>query len=93
MASYFITGASRGFGLALARELAFLPAADVSKIYATARGDAFNLEELAKQSSRRVIVVKLDVTNQASISQAAADVKANLEGKGLDILINNAGIC
>ena len=93
MASYLITGASRGFGLALARQLASLPASDVSKVFATARGDAPALEELAKKSPGRVVVVKLEVTNEASIKQAAAQVGAKLEGKGLDVLINNAGIC
>ena len=93
MASYLITGASRGFGLALARELASHPASDVSKIFATARGDASALEELAQKSPGRVVVVKLDVTNEASIKQAAAEVEANLKGKGLDVLINNAGVC
>ncbi|KAL2046761.1 hypothetical protein ABVK25_011549 [Lepraria finkii] len=93
MASYLITGASRGFGLALARQLASLPASDVSKVFATARGDTPALEELAKKSPGRVVVVKLDVTNEASIKQAAAEVETNLEGKGLDVLINNAGVC
>ena len=69
MASYLITGASRGFGLALARQLASLPASDVSKVFATARGDTPALEELAKKSPGRVVVVKLDVTNEASISK------------------------
>lgn len=93
MASYLITGASRGFGLALARQLASYPASDVSKVFATARGDVPALEELAKKSPGRVVVVKLDVTNEASIKQAVAEVEANLKGKGLDVLINNAGVC
>ncbi|KAL9004066.1 MAG: hypothetical protein Q9188_003101 [Gyalolechia gomerana] len=93
MASYLITGASRGFGFALARQLASLPASDVTKVFATARGDAFALKELAKQSSGRIVVVQLDVTNEASIKQAVAEVEVNLEGKGLDVLINNAGVC
>ncbi|CZR59360.1 related to short chain oxidoreductase (CsgA) [Phialocephala subalpina] len=92
MALYLITGASRGLGLELARQLGSLPASEVSKVFATARGDAPILEELAKKSSGRVIVVRLDVTNEASIKQAAVEVEANLDGKGLDILINNAGI-
>ncbi|OBT60745.1 hypothetical protein VE03_10876 [Pseudogymnoascus sp. 23342-1-I1] len=93
MASYLITGASRGFGLALVRELVSLPATDVGKIFAAARGDSLGLDELAKSSSDRVIIVKLDVTNQESIKQAAAKVETKLEGKGLDVLINNAGVC
>lgn len=93
MASFLITGASRGFGLALARELVSLPAKDVSKIFASARGDSPALDELAKSSSGRVVVVKLDVTNQQSIEKAVAEVEAKLEVKGLDVLINNAGVC
>ncbi|KAL8765506.1 MAG: hypothetical protein Q9209_007440 [Squamulea sp. 1 TL-2023] len=93
MSSYLVTGASRGFGLALAYQLASLPASDVIKIFATARGDAPALEELANKSPGRVLFVQLDVTDEASIKQAAAKVEANLEGRGLDVLINNAGVC
>jgi NAD(P)-dependent dehydrogenase (short-subunit alcohol dehydrogenase family) len=93
MASFLITGASRGFGLALTRELVSLPVTKVSKVIASVRGDSSDLDELAKNSSGRVVVVKLDVTNHESIKQAAVEVEAKLEGKGLDILINNAGVC
>lgn len=93
MATFLITGASRGLGLALARELASLPASEVSKIIASARGDAPALDELAQTSSGRVLTVKLEVTDQASIKKAAAEVENFLGGKGLDVLINNAGIC
>jgi len=92
MASYLITGASRGLGLAFARQLASLPATEVSKVFATARGDAPSaLTELAKKSPN-VVVLKLDVTDEASILQAASEVEKKLEGKGLDVLINNAAI-
>ena len=93
MAAFLITGSSRGFGLALVRELLSLPATDVGKVIASARGESPDLDELAKSSPGRVVIVKLDVTNQESINQAAAEVEAKLEGKGLDVLINNAGIC
>jgi NAD(P)-dependent dehydrogenase (short-subunit alcohol dehydrogenase family) len=92
MGSYLITGASRGLGLELTRQLASFPSSEVRSIYATARGDAPSLVELANDSSSRVIIIKLDVTSEASIKQAAAEVEANLNGKGLDVLINNAGI-
>ncbi|SPQ24316.1 2020a615-5fcb-4e2e-aa9b-a00a334387bb [Thermothielavioides terrestris] len=91
MISVLITGASRGFGLALARELASRQ--NISRVFATARGNSPALNELAQQSPDRVVVVKLDVTNQESIKKAAAEVEGNLGGKGLDILINNAGVC
>ncbi|KAI1443903.1 NAD(P)-binding protein [Annulohypoxylon stygium] len=93
MASFLVTGASRGFGLALVRRLASLSATDVGQVFATARGYSPVLEELEKNSYGRVVVVKLDVTNETCIKQAAAEVEAKLGGKGLDVLINNAGIC
>ena len=93
MASFFITGASRGFGLALVRELVSLPTSKVSKVIASAQGDAPALNELAQKSSGRVDIVQLDVTDQASIKKAAAEAETSLGGKGLDVLINNAGVC
>ncbi|KAI4868886.1 short chain dehydrogenase reductase [Hypoxylon rubiginosum] len=93
MASYLITGASRGFGLALVRELISHPTSKVGTVFAATRSDSSVLNELAQKSSGRVIVVKLDVTDRGSIKKAAAEVESKLEGKGLDVLINNAGIC
>lgn len=93
MASFLVTGASRGFGLALIRELVSHPASKVGTVFAAARGSAPALDEIAKSSSGRVSVVKLDVGDQASITKAAEQVETKLGGKGLDVLINNAGIC
>ena len=92
MASYLITGASRGLGLELTRQLASFPASEVGQVFATARGDAPGLAELIKTFPGRVINIRLDVTNEASIKQAAEEVEAQLQDKGLDVLINNAGI-
>ncbi|KAI1846351.1 hypothetical protein JX266_007556 [Neoarthrinium moseri] len=93
MSSFLVTGASRGFGLALVRQLVSLPATDVSTVFAATRGPSAEIDELAKNSSGRVVAVKLDVANEASAKQAATEVEAKLEGRGLDVLINNAGIC
>ena len=93
MASFLITGASRGFGLALVKELVTLPSSKVSKIVATARGEAPALDDIASQPSGRVAIVKLDVTDRASIKKAAAETESILGGNGLDVLVNNAGIC
>ncbi|OTA64769.1 NAD(P)-binding protein [Hypoxylon sp. EC38] len=93
MASFLVTGSSRGFGLALVHHLASLPTSQVSKVFATARGDSPELDQLAKKSPGRVFFVKLDVTNEASIKKAAAEVDTKLQGKGLDVLVNNAGVC
>ncbi|KAK1595299.1 uncharacterized protein LY79DRAFT_547317 [Colletotrichum navitas] len=93
MASFLITGASRGFGLALTRELVSRPASEVGTIIASARGDSRDLNEVAKNSSGRVVVVKLDVADDASVKKAAAEVEAKLGAKGLDVLVNNAAVC
>ncbi|KAK2019100.1 NAD(P)-binding protein [Colletotrichum eremochloae] len=61
-------------------------------IIASARGDSPDLNEIAKSSSGHVVVVKLDVTDDASVKKAAAEVEAKLGTKGLDVLINDAGV-
>lgn len=93
MASYLITGTSKGLGLELARQLASLPVSEVSKIFAAARSHSPRLEKLAKNFPNRVVIINLDVTNEGSIKQAVAEVESNLGDMGLDVLINNAGIC
>ncbi|KAJ5433609.1 uncharacterized protein N7458_012765 [Penicillium daleae] len=93
MASYLVTGSSRGLGLALVSRLASLPAAQVGKIIATARQDnSPQLKEIVNASSGRVELVKMDVTNKSSIQEAVKLVEEKLQGKGLDYLINNAGL-
>lgn len=92
MASFLITGASRGLGLAFVKELASRKSSEVSKIFAGARNNVAALQELF-QNDPRVHFVKLDVSNQESVKEAAAEVEKQLEGKGLDVLINNAAIC
>ncbi|KAH8660694.1 short-chain dehydrogenase-like protein [Tricladium varicosporioides] len=92
MASYLITGSSRGLGFALVAQLASLPPTQASVIFATTRSDAPQLNELAKTHPGRVIVVKLDATNLASIKEAVVEVEKSLNDKGLDVLINNAAI-
>ncbi|KAJ5548265.1 hypothetical protein N7513_005499 [Penicillium frequentans] len=93
MASYLVTGASRGLGLALVSRLATLPATEVGKIIATARSDnSHKLKEIVNASPGRVEWVRLDVTDQKSALEAASEVEGKLHGRGLDYLINNAGL-
>ncbi|PYH30041.1 SDR family oxidoreductase [Aspergillus neoniger CBS 115656] len=92
MASYLITGASRGIGLATARTLASKPASEVSVIFAAARTQTDDLKRLVAQSPGRVHHVSMDVEIKNSIQPAVATVESVLLGKGLDVLINNAGI-
>lgn len=92
MASFLITGSSRGLGLALATRLASLPSGQVGTIFATARQDnSAQLKELISASSGRVELVVLDVTDKKSVQEASRLVEQKLQGKGLDYLINNAG--
>lgn len=93
MASYLVTGSSRGLGLALISRLASLPKADVGTIIATARSEnSPRLNELVSASPGRIELVELDVTDKPSVEAAARLVEAKLQGKGLDYLVNNAGI-
>jgi 3-oxoacyl-[acyl-carrier protein] reductase len=75
-----VTGASKGIGLAIARELAEA-GADVTVGYRTGREEA---EELARELGGRAL--QADVADAAS---AAALVEAAGE---LDVLVNNAGL-
>lgn len=92
MASFLITGASRGFGLALTKELLSRPATEVSTVIASSRGASPALNELTSKYQDRMVVVTIDVTKQSTIQAAAAEVESKLGAKGLDVLVNNAGI-
>ena len=75
-----ITGANRGIGLALAKE--FTDAG--YKVIGTARKPE-KAKDLKATGAR---VVRLDVTDQASVDAMAE----SLDGVPIDILINNAGV-
>jgi len=93
MATYLITGASRGIGLELTKQLLELPASKVSKVFAIARNaesDAIN--QLVKEYSDRLYPVSASVDDHASVQKAAETVKTKLSGHGLDVLVNNAAI-
>ena len=89
MATYLITGCSRGLGLELVRQLATRPASDVTAVVATARGDAPPaLAKLIDSSGGRIQFFKMDVTSEKSIKDAAAAVESSVGA--IDVLINNA---
>ena len=80
---WFITGCSTGFGLALARQA-------ISHGYravVTAR-DPAQLKEYA--ATEHVLVLKLDVTDQAQVTDAIQAAERRFGG--IDVLVNNAGI-
>lgn len=86
MASLLITGANRGIGLEFVRQ--YLENGD--RVYATCRNPdgAKELQELKSSYPDELEIVKLDVEDQKTISEAAK----KLAGAPIDILINNAGI-
>jgi len=83
-----ITGASRGLGLEFVRRFA----ARGARVFATCRdpGQAAALQEVADERDN-VVVLPLDVTDEASIRAAVAAVQADGDGT-LDVLVNNAGL-
>jgi NAD(P)-dependent dehydrogenase (short-subunit alcohol dehydrogenase family) len=84
MATWLITGASRGLG----RELA-LHALDAGHtVIATARSCA-GLDGLPAASAAKLHRIELDITNQASIDRAMAQAAAC--AGSIDVLVNNAG--
>ncbi|KAH1175644.1 hypothetical protein KIL84_022169 [Mauremys mutica] len=90
--SVLITGCSRGIGLGLARGLAAAsPAPDW--VIATCRypEKAQELQQLSKQYSN-IKLLQLDVVCENSIKKVVKEVEEILGDKGLNCLINNAGI-
>ncbi|XP_051548955.1 C-factor-like [Myxocyprinus asiaticus] len=90
--SVLITGASRGLGLQMVKQLVAVPERP-EKIIATARNPAAakELQELAK-SHQGIHVISLDVTSDTSVDEAAKDVDSVVGANGLNCLINNAAI-
>lgn len=83
MTTTFITGANKGLGHETARRLLALG----HTVIVGARDEERGAEAAAALGAR---FVRIDVTDDASVTAAAADVAAH-EGV-LDVLINNAGV-
>ena len=81
----FVTGASSGFGAAVARRFA----ADGARVVAAARR-ADRLKDLAAELGPRLLPVTLDVRDRAAVTDVANALPA--EFAEIDVLVNNAGL-
>jgi NAD(P)-dependent dehydrogenase (short-subunit alcohol dehydrogenase family) len=86
MPTTLITGANRGLGLEFARQYA----SDGWQVYAVCRNpkSASELRRLTDTMGHTLQILALDVTKPASVKAAAA----KLDGRAIDLLLNNAGV-
>lgn len=85
--SVVITGASSGIGRATALALA----ARGFRVFAGVRKERDG-ESLRAESAGRIVPLPLEVTDRDSVARAARAVSAEVGDRGLDGLVNNAGI-
>lgn len=85
---YLITGANRGIGLELTRQLV----ARADHVFAACRqpDTAAELQQIKAQDDNRLMLIQLDVSDPASIAASYQAVRQLTDT--LDVLINNAGI-
>ncbi len=81
----FVTGASSGFGAAVARRFA----AAGARVVASARR-ADRLKDLAAELGPRLLPVTLDVRDRAAVADVVSGLPA--EFAQVDVLVNNAGL-
>ena len=86
----FIQGASRGLGLELVRQL--LAVNDGASVFASCRNpeNAAELQSLKSQSSGRLRILKLDVSDEKTILEAAKQLEE--QDERVSLIINVAGV-
>lgn len=92
MNSILITGCNRGLGLGLVKSLAKLPKPP-QHIFATCRDaeQAVELKQFA-DSCKNVHILQIDLLNFEAYDNLLAQVSSIVGDKGLNVLINNAGV-
>ncbi|OJI99510.1 hypothetical protein ASPVEDRAFT_126259 [Aspergillus versicolor CBS 583.65] len=91
MTSYLITGSSRGIGLEITRQLVESNA-EITIFAAARSATSPGFQDLLERHPTQIIHVPLEVTSENSIKAAVSLVTEKLNGRGLDVLINNAGV-
>src|SRR3984957_9646529 len=81
----FVTGASSGFGAAVARRFA----ADGARVVVAARRTE-RVRDLASELGHQVLPLTLDVRDQGAVAAAVAGLPGEFEA--IDVLVNNAGL-
>src|SRR5690349_20155937 len=84
-----VTGASKGIGAEIARQLAANGAAVVVN-YASSKAGADRVATDIQKAGGRAVAVQADVANRADIKRLFAEAK-NEFGR-IDVLVNNAGV-
>lgn len=83
MATYLVTGANRGIGLELCRQLA----GRGDTVIAVCRSPGNELGKLGVE-----VIDGIDVSDGESVNQLGDTLDKLLDGRKIDVLINNAGI-
>ncbi len=82
-----VTGANKGIGFEVARELARMG----FRVFLGARNEEAGRAAAAKITEGEATFLPLDITDHASIASAAEEFSKHADR--LDVLVNNAGIC
>lgn len=85
-----VTGGARGIGLEIVRGLAEA-GANVAFTYLTNTDANATAEKVSRETGRRIIAIKVDVTNRAEVAENVCRI-AEIFGH-LDVVVANAGVC
>ncbi|XP_030059539.1 uncharacterized protein LOC115470474 [Microcaecilia unicolor] len=92
--SVLVTGSNRGIGLEFVKQFAEAPKPPELIFAACRNPEAAQSQELKDLAAKHpnIVVVKLEITDPASVDTAVKSVQQKLKGAGLSLLINNAAI-
>ncbi|XP_022125290.2 C-factor [Pieris rapae] len=89
MKSVLVTGANRGLGLGMVKFL--LKNDKVENVFATCRNVSEELKSFSHEH-KKLHILTLDVTNYEKLDDVAMQIKKVVGDRGLNVLINNAGV-